>query len=361
MNLTQLNSKRLQYLFIIVVLIGLYFTTYVNYLLFHSLVEGFSIVVAFSFFAVTWNSQNYIKNQYILFIGIAYFFIASLDMLHTLSYKGMPIFTDYDFYANQLWIGARYMESMTLLAAFYYLSKDKILNANIIFLSYSAITALLVMSVFIWKIFPVCFIEGIGLTPFKKISEYIISAILVGCLILLNQKRNRFDPYVYKILMASLVCTIIAELAFTFYITNYGISNVVGHYFKLFSFYLIYKAIIETGLRSPYDLIFRELDSANKKLTIEIDARIKSEKNQEKLIDELKTALSEIKTLSGLLPMCSNCKKIRDDKGYWNQLESYLNMHSDITISHGICPACSDNLYGNEQWYIDLKKRENKG
>ena len=67
---------------------------------------------------ITWNSRYFIKNQYLFFVGIAYFFIAFLDLMHTLSYKGMPIFTDYDFYANQLWIGARYLESVTLVTAF---------------------------------------------------------------------------------------------------------------------------------------------------------------------------------------------------------------------------------------------------
>jgi hypothetical protein len=356
MELGARDAKGLQFLFILVILIGLYFTTFVNYLLFHSLVEGFSIIVAFSFFAVTWNSKNYIKNKYILFIGIAYFFIASLDLLHTLSYKGMPIFTGYDFYANQLWIGARYMESLTLLTAFYTLGEKKVFEPEAIFLFYSVITTLLVLSIFVWKIFPVCFIEGSGLTFFKKISEYIISAILISCIVLLNKKRTFFEPNIFRMLVISLIFTIISELAFTFYISNYGISNLVGHYFKLFSFYLIYKAVIETGLCNPYDLIFWELDSANKKLTVEIDARIKSEKKREKLIGELKTALSHVKTLSGLLPICSHCKKIRDDKGYWNQLESYLNEHSQITLSHGICPECSDSLYGNEDWYIEMKK-----
>ncbi len=96
-------------------LVGLYFTIFVNYLLFHSVVEIFSIVIAFSFFTITWASRKYITNQYLLFIGIAYLFIAILDLLHTLAYKGMPIFTDYEYYANQLWIGARYLESLTLL------------------------------------------------------------------------------------------------------------------------------------------------------------------------------------------------------------------------------------------------------
>jgi len=85
---------------------------------------------------------------------------------------------------------------------------------------------------------------------------------------------------------------------------------------------LIYKAIIETGIRSPYDIIFKELDDSNKNLNMEIQARNRSEKQREKLIEELQTAFAKVKTLSGLLPICSHCKKIRDDKGYWNQYQT---------------------------------------
>ena len=66
---------------------------------------------------------------------------------------------------------------------------------------------------------------------------------------------------------------------------------------------------------------------------------------REKLIADLQTALSEVKTLSGLLPICSHCKKVRDDKGYWNQIENYLLEHSGAFVSHGICPECAVKYY----------------
>jgi hypothetical protein len=72
---------------------------------------------------------------------------------------------------------------------------------------------------------------------------------------------------------------------------------------------------------------------------------------------KLKSAMNEIKTLSGLLPICSPCKKIRDDKGYWNQIENYIKQHSDAEFSHSMCPECSDNFYGDQQWYIKMKKK----
>lgn len=82
------------------------------------------------------------------------------------------------------------------------------------------------------------------------------------------------------------------------------------------------------------------------------------EQEREALIEKLQSSLAEIKTLSGLLPICSHCKKIRDDRGYWNTLEKYIHDHSDATFSHGICQECSDKIYGDEDWYIKMKKKK---
>lgn len=67
--------------------------------------------------------------------------------------------------------------------------------------------------------------------------------------------------------------------------------------------------------------------------------------DKSKLIIQLQASLSEIKKLSGLLPICSSCKKIRDDKGYWNRIESYISDHSEAEFTHGICPECIKKLY----------------
>jgi hypothetical protein len=67
--------------------------------------------------------------------------------------------------------------------------------------------------------------------------------------------------------------------------------------------------------------------------------------------NELQKALSEVKTLRGFLPICSSCKKIRDDTGYWNQLEAYIHNHTDAQLSHGICPDCAEKLYPDLKIY----------
>jgi len=75
--------------------------------------------------------------------------------------------------------------------------------------------------------------------------------------------------------------------------------------------------------------------------------RKKAEEEREKLIGDLQKAPSEIKKLSGFLPICASCKKIRDDKEYWNQVEVYIRDHSEAEFSHGICPDCQKKLYGD--------------
>ena len=75
---------------------------------------------------------------------------------------------------------------------------------------------------------------------------------------------------------------------------------------------------------------------------------------------ELEKAKNEIETLQGFLPICSSCKKIRDDDGYWNQIEDYISKRSDILFSHSLCESCSDDLYSGEEWYDRYKLKKIK-
>jgi len=88
-----------------------------------------------------------------------------------------------------------------------------------------------------------------------------------------------------------------------------------------------------------------DLAKANEQLKLQIEERKKAQEEKEKLIIELKNALREVKALSGLLPICASCKKIRDDKGDWNQLEDYIRKHSEAEFSHSVCPDCAKKLY----------------
>ncbi|MBE0558245.1 MAG: PAS domain-containing sensor histidine kinase, partial [Proteobacteria bacterium] len=234
-------------------LVLLYVISRYSYTLFHMIGELFSIVIGFSLFMLTWNSRRIIDNNYLIFIGIAFFFVAGVDLVHTLAYKGMDIFAGYGTnLPTQLWIAARYLESLSLLAAPFVIRRA--LRTDITFTGYAVLTTVLLASIF-GGLFPDCHTEGVGLTRFKVVSEYLISAILLCSLLVLLANRGAFDRDVLVLLALALIATIGSELAFTFYVGVFDFSNLVGHYLKIIAFYLIYKAVIETGLAKPYTLM----------------------------------------------------------------------------------------------------------
>jgi signal transduction histidine kinase len=247
------------------ILTVLYLISLRNYLLFHGLAEVFSILIAFCIFVLAWNTRRMMQNSYLLFLGIAYLFVGAMDLVHTFAYTGMNVFPGTTTnQPTQLWIAARYMESLSLLIAPLFLGRYP--RVRYIFLAYASASLLLIGCIFYWNVFPVCFVEGTGLTPFKKISEYVISLILMGSVVIITRKREHFDSGVLRLLIASIMVTIASELSFTLYAHAYEFFNMVGHYLKIVSFYLIYKAIIETGLRRPYNLLFRELKQQEREL-----------------------------------------------------------------------------------------------
>ncbi len=101
-----------------------------------------------------------------------------------------------------------------------------------------------------------------------------------------------------------------------------------------------------------------ELAQANQHLREEMKGREQAQNEQKKLISELEVALAEVKQLSGFMPICAKCKSIRDDKGYWNRIEKYIENHSDAVFSHGLCPECEEELYSDQRWYRKKEQDE---
>lgn len=328
-----MNKERVTSIILVAtVFLGVILTRLYSFLLFHSAAEIFSIVVAGGIFMVAWTSRRQMDNNYLLLIGIAYLFVGCFDLVHTLAYKGMGVFQGYT--ANlptQLWIIARYTESVSLLVGTFFINRQ--FRVPVVMAFYIIYTGLLFASIFYLPLFPDCFIEGVGLTPFKKYSEHLISLILLAVIAQLYKHREEFEPYIFRLLIASVAVTIVSELLFTFYISVYGLSNLLGHILKIVSFYLIYKGIIQTGILRPYDLLFRKLK--------------KNEQDLRKERDALSKAILEVKQLTGLLPICMYCKKIKDEKGYWQKLESYITGHAEVDFSHGLCPECAKKYYSD--------------
>ena len=79
-------------------------------------------------------------------------------------------------------------------------------------------------------------------------------------------------------------------------------------------------------------------------VALDLTERVRAEADRERLIEELQQALDRVKVLSGLIPICSHCKAVRDDKGYWQQVDAFMREHSDAKLSHAICPECAQKL-----------------
>jgi methyl-accepting chemotaxis protein len=202
-----------------------------------------------------------------------------------------------------------------------------------------------------------------------KINDDVVGTIYIRHdLEMLHQKRNQFFTIASTIFTSCLA--IIVALSFFFQqIISRPILSLLGAVQKItreknYEVRVEKKSTDEIGmLIDGFNEMVREIESRDKfledqvaertaelkhvnvSLTQEIQERSLVELEREKLIAELKTALAEVKTLSGLLPICCSCKKIRDDQGYWNQIETYLQAATDAEFSHGICPDCAKKLY----------------
>jgi len=228
-----------------------------SYLLFHSIAEVISIVISGGIFFIGWNSRKYMKSSFFLIVGSSFLFISVIDLFHTLSYSGMNIFLNYD--ANlptQLWIAARYWQSVSYLLAS--LAINKKVNASYLMGSGIIIISILFYTIFM-GLFPTCFVEDVGLTPFKIISEYVIDSILLASIVILYKFRKEFNKKIFYLIIISISATMVSELAFTFYVSVFDFSNLIGHILKIVAFFFIYKAIIEIGIMNPFGLLLRKL------------------------------------------------------------------------------------------------------
>jgi signal transduction histidine kinase len=253
--------------FLVVVILGaaLYVTSRYDYLLFHGVTEIFGIAVACTVFMFSWSSRNYLAARPFAFLGIGYLFVAFLDLLHTLTYSGMAVMPSGHDYATKLWIAARGLQALVTFAFVLLARFRRVAPHWLSFTVLGAAAAALVMAIFWWNIFPLCFVEGQGVTAFKKASEYAISAVLAVSILLLYGRSTLIGQQERNLLAAAFALNIAAELVFTLYESAYGYQNLIGHYLKIGSFYLAYQALFATEVRRRIRQI-EELEASKARL-----------------------------------------------------------------------------------------------
>ncbi len=246
---------------------GLVYVSRCNYLLFHSLVEVYHVAVCWGIFFVAWSARPLFRNSYLCILGVASLFVGLLYLLHMLAYKGMGVFPDAD--ANlptQLWIAARLLQALAFLTASLSLFHPRREINALAPASIWGLLTLLFVGLIFTGYFPDCFIEGQGLTPFKKLAEISAVFLLLLSAPLAWLRRDSLDEHVFRLLTASLLLTAAAGLMFILYIDVYGIFNMLGHLFNIASTYCVFRAFIRTGITEPQRLLFLKLHRRQEEL-----------------------------------------------------------------------------------------------
>ncbi|HEY6000161.1 MAG TPA: MASE3 domain-containing protein, partial [bacterium] len=192
---------------------------------------------------------------------------------------------------------ARAFESVALLIAPLFVARAVPLAGTL--LGSGAVFGALAAAIFSGR-FPACFVDGQGLTGFKIGSEYMIVLTLAGALLLLARRRGCFEPPVFRALALSIVFKIGTEVSFTLYTDVYGFSNLIGHLLKLVSIALIYRALVETAIARPFELLFRELKHSEAALQAENIELAQAQEALRRKNEELAALIAEKNELLGI-------------------------------------------------------------
>ncbi len=202
----------------LVLLAGLLWAAVQNYLVFPPLMEILTVVATWAIFVTAWNSRYVVRNSYLSFIGTACLFVGLIDLLHVLSYESMRAFFADVNLKYQLHIIARCLHAVALVIAPFLLEKRFKVRTLYIFAAFSALTVALLLSVFYWRNFPTCFLEGTGPTAFLKMSQNAAILFFLASISTLSLKRSEFETGAFLALVISITLSMLSELAFTLHI-----------------------------------------------------------------------------------------------------------------------------------------------
>lgn len=252
----QFKIKNISALVILVVI--MFYVSTQNFVMFHTLIELGCILVAINMMSLSISTYEFNSNYYIVFLGIAYGFVAVLDIGHMLTYEGVGILlkesTDM---SAKFWIIARMMESISILIACNFINRNKSIKLKSVLSIFSTITIVIIYVIYFFDFLPTTYIIGKGVTLYKSMVELVIVCVFYLSLIVLIKRREKVDSRTYTYMFFSIVLSIGSELLFINYVDILNVSFVTGHIMKLLSFYFLYKSVIETGHWEPYEKLKR--------------------------------------------------------------------------------------------------------
>lgn len=251
------------------VLVGLLaLTSWHSYLLFHTLAELAFIIVCVTVIILAWSLHQFLDDDFAIFLGIALAFVAVLHTVHLVDYPGLGMISHSLDPPTQLWLGARVLLAVTFIVAPFAIGRR--LDLRLVVICYAACDAFLLASVFWWRIFPATLTQA-GLTPFKKVAEYVICLLFALAIALLWRRRDQLPAHSFRLLGAALVTSIVAELCFSVYHSAATWPNLLGHLFLVLSAVLFFRAVVDDGLARPHAVAMtalREAETLHRRLEL---------------------------------------------------------------------------------------------
>lgn len=230
------------------------------YLPIHTVLEFTSIVVSFAVFAIGWYGYRQTKNYQDLFIAAAFLSIGIIDLVHTLSYKGMPNFLGVNTtgLAAAYWLSARFVGAIALLGVVAIRPNAKWGSPAVLIMATLAFTFALIgiISAYGPTVSTLMYTPGIGLTLFKKVLEYVVMALYLAAFWLFGRARG-WDKDSAHLLRLALLVSVASEICFTQYATPYDAHNLLGHIYKAVAYYFVLQALFVSSLSRPYEALER--------------------------------------------------------------------------------------------------------
>ena len=265
------------------------------YLVFHNIAEFFSIMVSLSMFGVGWFTYDQSKDRHALFLGTAFLAIGLIDFMHTMSMVSMPDFITPNLpnKSVQFWVAVRLFQGIAFLASAYvYAERPSRWLTKRALITSALLVSLLVFTgiTFFPTYMPTTFIAGVGLTPFKKISEYLVIGLLCVATGAYWRRMERTGDRLLIYYLSAFVICIFSELVFGFYTRMFDTYNVMGHIYKVAAFSLIYYGIYKASVKAPY----LRLTEVGEELEGEIAERKRTEEALKESEEKYRTILENI-------------------------------------------------------------------
>lgn len=247
--------------YLAVELCDVYFYTIIaisSYLVFHNIAEFFSVMVSFSIFGLGWYAYDQNKDRHSLFLSVAFLGIGLIDFMHTLGYAGMPAFVTPNVTnkATLFWVAVRLYSSVAFLLSAFVVTKStsRLLTKPLLLTVVLALSGTVFTAVtFFPDVLPAAYIQGVGLTPFKKNTEYVIVLLMAIALAMYWRRLLRSGDQLIRYYLVAFVLCIFSELSFTLYKSAFDTYNMLGHIYKTVAFLVMYRGLFVASVQRPYD------------------------------------------------------------------------------------------------------------